>query len=97
MATTEAEVRTDVQKVMHPAINLSLLDLGIVKDVSVKSNEIRLTMAFPFPNIPIGDQLINSVKEAVKKFGAEIHVQVTLMNQAELQRFLDLEHQNWIG
>jgi hypothetical protein len=52
-------------------------------------------MAFPFPNIPITDLLVNSVSEPLKKLGTEVEVKITLMSQKEVQDFLALEAANW--
>lgn len=54
-------------------------------------------MALPFPNIPIMDQLISSIKEPIDKPGIEVEVKQTTMNQDELQRFLTMEQEGWKG
>ena len=35
----------------HPAIDMSLIELGIVTDIELIDNEIILVFAFPFPNV----------------------------------------------
>ncbi len=92
---TDQDVRKEVAEVKHPAINCSLLDLGIVKNIEVKNGIIKITIAFPFPNIPIADYLINSVKEAVEEFEAEVEIETVIMTKEELQKFLALEKENW--
>ena len=54
-------------------------------------------MAFPFPNIPIGDYLVNGVREAIEKLGAKVEIKITMMNQEEQKRFLAMEQENWKG
>ncbi|MHA1792827.1 MAG: iron-sulfur cluster assembly protein [Promethearchaeota archaeon] len=94
---TEDEVISSLKQVFHPMINFSLLDLGILKDVKVEPKKISVTFVYPFPNIPIKDQLQDSVLQALRKFNAEIEMKETYMTQAELQKFLDLEAQGWRG
>ena len=77
------QIEDTIANVMHPAIDLSLTTLGIVKDVKVSDEKAEVTFAFPFPNIPIGEQLINSVKLPVTNLGAVFDYQVVIMTEEE--------------
>jgi metal-sulfur cluster biosynthetic enzyme len=96
-STVKEQIEYAIASVMHPAINLSLTALGIVKDVKVTDGEAEVTFAFPFPNIPIGEQLINSVKIPVTNLGAVFDYQVVIMTEDERQKFLQLEASAWKG
>jgi len=52
-------------------------------------------MAFPFPNIPIGDYFVNSVREAIEKLGVKPEIKIIIMDQEEQKRFLAMEQENW--
>ncbi len=91
------DILNTLAQVKHPAIDSSLVKLGIVKDISVNEKKVTITMAFPFPNIPIKDYLIDSVKNPIEKLGAEVEVKITTMSQEELENFLNLEQQHWKG
>ena len=99
MATylSEDEVRKALDQVKHPAIDLSLVELGIVKEILVTDNKVSITIALPFAGIPIESQLINSVREPVEKLGAELEIKTTLMNPEEVQKFLSMEKEAWKG
>lgn len=94
---SEQDVRKVLAWVKHPMIDRSLLDLGIIKDIRVENDKIEITLAFPFPNIPIQEHLIDSVREPITKLGAEVEVKLTVMNQEELQKFLAMEQDAWKG
>ncbi|MBE9546141.1 MAG: DUF59 domain-containing protein [Proteobacteria bacterium] len=94
---SEMDIREAIGHVKHPAIDHSLVDLGIVKDVTIAAQKIMLTFAFPFPNIPIGAQLIDSVRLPLENVGAEVEVQTTVMKPAEVQKFLAMEQDGWKG
>ena len=96
-AVSEADIRQAVEQVKHPAIDHSLLDLGIVKDVAIAGQKVTLTFAFPFPNIPIRDMLVDSVRLPLQNLGAEVEVETTVMGQGELQKFLAMEQEGWKG
>ncbi len=94
---SKEDVQNAIAQIKHPAIDSTLVDLGIVKEVSVKENKVTIVMAFPFPFIPIGDYLVNSVKNPIENLGAEVEVKITVMDENERQRFFALEEKNWKG
>ncbi|MCD6456952.1 MAG: DUF59 domain-containing protein [Methanophagales archaeon] len=98
---SEEDIRQVVAEIKHPAIDRTLVDLGIVKEIAVKGNKVLVTMALPFPGIPaqVRDYLVNSVVEQIKKMDVEVEVElkITIMNQEELQAFLAMEQESWQG
>ena len=85
-----------ILKVMHPAINCSLTELGIVKDLEIYGeNTVIATFVFPFQKIPIKEKLVGSVENVAKKFGYNLEYIVRYMNENEKKRFLELEKMNW--
>lgn len=94
---SEQKVRQTLSEVKHPAIDRTLIDLGILKDIIIRNDKVELTLTFPFPEIPIKDYLINSVREPIKKLGVEVAVKIDVMNDEERQAFLAMEKKNWKG
>jgi ATP-binding protein involved in chromosome partitioning len=94
---SEEDIRQVVAEIKHPAIDRTLVDLGVVKEITVKGNKVLVTMALPFPGIPtqVRDYLVNSVVEQIKKMDVEVEVDLTIMNQEELQAFLAMEQESW--
>ena len=92
---TEEDVRKAVAQVMHPAIDRTLIDLGMVKDITVGDNLATLTLVLPFPEIPIKEYLVNSVREPITKLGIEVEVKITVMSQQEREAFLVMEQESW--
>jgi len=80
---------------MHPAIDRTLIDLGMVKDITVGDNLATLTLVLPFPEIPIKEYLVNSVREPITKLGIEVEVKITVMSQQEREAFLVMEQESW--
>ena len=94
---TKEEVLKAISNVMHPAINLSLTDLGIVDDVKVENNTATAFFAFPFPNIPIAEDLIFSISQPILNLELKFKYETRTMTEAEKQKFLSLETANWKG
>lgn len=97
MMKTKQEVIDAISKVQHPAIAYSLLELGIVKDVELDENTVKVIFAFPFPNIPIADHLINSIYTPVNDLGLEFQYAVSVMTEEEKARFMQMEAEAWKG
>lgn len=87
----------ELLKVNHPAIDYSLIKLGIVSDVKLEGNKVSVVFAFPFPNIPIAQELVNSVAQPVQALDLEFEYDIRLMSEEEKNRFLELEAQAWKG
>nr|WP_319231855.1 iron-sulfur cluster assembly protein [Draconibacterium orientale] len=92
------KIKEQISKVMHPAIDCSLVDLGMVQDIELYTDEVLiLTFVFPFPNIPIADKLISSVENVVKSQGLEMQYIVRVMKAEEKKNFLKMEKAAWKG
>jgi len=88
-----------ISQVGHPSINLSLVELGILQDldVDVIDKTVKSTFVFPFPEIPIADALISSIKVPLKSMGYELEYQTRVMTDEEREKFLALEAKAWKG
>ena len=94
---TKQDIINAISKVQHPAIACSLLDLGIVKDVAFNNNKATITFAFPFPNIPIAEQLVNSIYDPIDLLGVEFGYSIIVMTEEEKARFMQMEVDKWKG
>ncbi len=84
-----------ITKVPHPFINFSLTDLGIVTDIDLEDNTVSLEFAWPFPEIPIRDQLLSSVEKVVTDLGFELKFTERVMTPEEKNEFMILEKKGW--
>ncbi len=94
---TKEDVIKEISDVMHPAINFSLVKLGIVSDVKVENNTATVLFALPFPNIPILYDLIFSVSQPIMDMGMEFKYETHVMTEDEKNNFLMLEAEGWKG
>ena len=86
-----------LEKVKHPAIDYSLIKLGIFTEINVVERKVEGTFAFPFLNIPIADKLIQLVSTSLNEENFELDYQVRVMTDEERNRFLKLENEAWKG
>ena len=93
----EDTIKDALKEIKHPAIDSTLFNLGIIKDVKVENNKAVITLAFPFENIPIKEQLVNLVKEPLVKLSIDTEIKITTMGEEEMQKFLAAEQSHWKG
>jgi len=96
-AVSEEDIRRAVAKVRHPEIDNTLVELGMIKDITSTDDKVILTMALPFLHIPIKEHLVHSVQEPVRKLGVEIEVKLVEMSQEERETFISMARKGWIG
>ena len=94
---SEQYIRREIGNVMHPTINCSLVELGIVKNIEIKTGKVTITLALPFAGVPdsIKDYLVDSLRESIEEVEAVVEIKTVAMTKEELKRFLALEKKNW--
>ena len=83
---TDRQVVDALRGVMHPEIKRNLVELEMIRDVSVEDERVTLTLALPFAEIPIKDDLVRMVKGAVVKLEATLQVEVNLTQMSQKER-----------
>jgi metal-sulfur cluster biosynthetic enzyme len=91
------DVSNSIKTAMHPAISMSLFDLGMIRDIELNDNKASLTLALPFAGIPILDSLKQMLKGSVKDLDVELDINLGQMTQEEVQTFLAKEKEAWKG
>lgn len=91
------DITNAIANVMHPAIDRSLMDLGMIRDITLTGTTASLSLVIPFPGIPILSFLEKSLKDSVKPLGVDLTINIANMTQEEIQKFLAMEKEAWKG
>ena len=84
---SKSDIYQALKQVNHPEIrNRNLVELEVVKDVHVKNSSVLVTLALPNLNIPIKDELIEAVKQAITGVGTDLIVDVSVTEMTPDQR-----------
>ena len=94
---TEEQVLRVMSKTMHPEIDYSLVDLGMIKQIGLEPETVNVTLNLPFPGIPIKDHLVKIVKDGIAEEdqAAEVRVSFAVMNEAEREEFRRKARDKW--
>ncbi|MGC8516315.1 MAG: metal-sulfur cluster assembly factor [Candidatus Acidifodinimicrobium sp.] len=67
----EADVIEGLKNCYDPEIPVNVYDLGLIYKIEVKGNDVNILMTLTSPFCPIIDQLLDQIREEIKKRGAE--------------------------
>jgi len=93
MSASQEDIIKELKELMHPEINNSLLELGMIGRVDEKGMTVELKL--PVPDVPIKDMLIDMIRERLQKRGFDVSVETTVMTYDERERFMALANKNW--
>lgn len=98
---SEQDMRQALAQVRHPEIACTLVELGMLKDITVRSNKVTLTLVLPFMGIPIQvkDYLTDSLRQALANVDASLEVEMNMaeMSEKERTKFLEMAREGWLG
>ena len=66
---TKDKILKILEKVNDPELGFNLVELGLIYDVKIEDNRVKILMTFTTPLCPYGDTLIANVKDELKKSG----------------------------
>lgn len=63
MQTTEDDVRKILAEVIDPEIGISILDLELIREISISDEHIHILMTLTSPMCPFADIIISDVTD----------------------------------
>lgn len=77
---TPDSVRLALRKVKDPELNLNIIDLGLVYDISVdEANKVIVNMSLTSPGCPAGPQIMHDVERTIESLPGVDQVVVNLV------------------
>jgi Mrp family chromosome partitioning ATPase len=83
---TEEDVLDALRGVMHPEIERNLVELEMITDVTADDGYLAVTLALPFKEIPIKDELVRSIRGRLMDLDANATVEVHLVEMSQQER-----------
>jgi len=82
----EKQVFGALRGVMHPEFEHDLVELEMIRRVAVEDDRIAVTLALPFVDVPVKDDLVRRVREAVSGMDLTAQVEVDLVEMSQKER-----------
>ncbi len=83
---TEQQVREALTQVQDPELKRDLVSLGMVREISVEPESIRVTLALTTLACPLKDEITSDVRNAILALGGPSDVQVALTEMSRAER-----------
>jgi serine O-acetyltransferase len=80
-AISKDNVFNALKQVIDPEIGINLVDLGMIKDVEIKDEEITVKMVLTSPFCPMIDYLTEQVKNKVESIAPNTKVIVSMLDE----------------
>jgi len=81
----EKKIREALQVVLHPKLKKSLVDIGMIRNILIKDNEVTLDLALKSETSPLKNEFISAIEKTVRALPgvSSVHVRVTLLSREE--------------
>ena len=73
------QVKLALRKVKDPELNLNIVDLGLVYEISVDGGDVNIDMTLTSPGCPAGPQIMGDIERAVKALPGVAAVNLNLV------------------
>jgi serine O-acetyltransferase len=76
---TETQIREALQEVIDPEVGISVVDLGLIKEIALSDDGATIYMAITSPACPLVDYLMEQVHRKASSAVGDMPVEVTLL------------------
>ncbi len=84
----EKQIRKALQTVLHPKLKKSLIDTGMIRNISIKGDVVKLTLALKSDRSPLKEVFIREIEKVVDTLPgiSSVQVEFTTLNREEIER-----------
>ena len=79
MTISREQVAQALRDVFDPELGMSVVDLGLIYDVKIHADRVRITMTLTTEGCPLHDAMIEWVRQAVAKIPGVEDVEVAIV------------------
>lgn len=78
---TEAQVREALRPVIDPEIGMSVVDMGMIREIIINGDQVEVRMTLTVPFCPLAGVITEQVRRAVASVEGVREVKVTLLDE----------------
>jgi serine O-acetyltransferase len=75
------DVRNALKKVIDPEVGISIVELGLVKEIGIENGDVEIRMVLTTPTCPLAGYLIEQVRRRLRGIAGVERVEVTLLDE----------------
>jgi len=73
------KVIVEIKKIYDPEIPVNIYELGLIYDISIKNNDVKVKMTLTTPNCPVAESLPKEVKDSIMEIKGVDKVDLNLV------------------
>ncbi len=77
---SEADIREALKEVIDPEVGISVVDLGLIKEIVLNKRDVEVRMVLTRPDCPLAGHLVEQVRRKIKGVAGDRPVEVVLVN-----------------
>jgi metal-sulfur cluster biosynthetic enzyme len=78
---TQQTILDALQPVMDPEVGMSVVDLGMIREVVIEGDTVQIKMVLTAPFCPLANMITEQVRQAVAAVPGVKEAQVTLLDE----------------
>ncbi len=78
---TKEEVLSGLKEVIDPEIGVSLVELGLIREVRIDDDQIQVQMVLTMPGCPLAGYLVSQVEDKVRTIAEGRTIDGQLLDQ----------------
>jgi serine O-acetyltransferase len=78
----EADIRQALQEVIEPEVGINVVDLGLIKEITLNGRGVEVRMVLTYPGCPLAGYLVEQIRRKVKSVTGGEEVEVVLVDEA---------------
>ncbi len=75
---TEQQIIEKLKAVKDPELDLDIWTLGLIYNIDIDKNNVKIKMTFTFPGCPFGPMILDNVKKGVSEIKGVKEVTIDL-------------------
>jgi len=81
MTLTEKQIREALRPVIDPEIGMSVVDMGMIREVSIEEDSVEVKMVLTAPFCPLAGVITEQVRKAAAGVPGVKEAKVTLLDE----------------
>jgi serine O-acetyltransferase len=74
-------VRDALKEVIDPEVGISIVELGLVKEICIENGDVEIRMVLTTPTCPVAGYLVEQVRRRIRRIAGVRRVEVTLLDE----------------
>ena len=79
MSPNESQIRGVLRGVLDPELGINIVDLGLLREVRVEGEAVRVRLVMTSPACPLGETLIRDIQTALRQSGVPQPAEVEIV------------------